>query len=495
MPVTERTALRALGVFLAGALLVLGLPQASLGASATVTIRDNSFNPREVRIDPGDLVIWTNQGSRVHDVKSDERGQFASGNLQPGERYSHRFMEEGYYFYHCTFHGARGRIGMWGVVIVGNPPPPPDYNQSKSSRPRLVVPDDFPTIQKAVNQAAPGSTVVIKPGVYRETVHVTTPDLVIQGVDRFRTVLNGQDKKQNGFIVDGVKNVTIRNLTVRNYLGNGIYFYEVDGYTATRIDAIKNRTYGIYAFRSYHGVFKDSFGYGSGDSAFYIGECLNCSGLIENVTSKKNYLGYSGTNATGVVIRKSRFIQNGAGVVPNTLPTEDLAPNRGTVIFNNVIRNNNYETIPAAGFSETVGIPFGTGVWLPGVYNHVVRRNRISNHKRYGVLITPSIDPSALAPMNNRVWNNMVKDSGIYDLAWDGSGANNCFGNNTFKTSGPPDAQTIYNCSNRPFAGVPYPPITADVAASLSNSQSREQKEPREPKRPRCQRGRPGCNR
>jgi hypothetical protein len=217
--------------------------------------------------------------------------------------------------------------------------------------------------------------------------------------------------------------------------------------------------------------------------------------LIENVTSKKNYLGYSGTNATGVVIRKSRFIQNGAGVVPNTLPTEDLAPNRGTVIFNNVIRNNNYETIPAAGFSETVGIPFGTGVWLPGVYNHVVRRNRISNHKRYGVLITPSIDPSALAPMNNRVWNNMVKDSGIYDLAWDGSGANNCFGNNTFKTSGPPDAQTIYNCSNRPFAGVPYPPITADVAASLSNSQSREQKEPREPKRPRCQRGRPGCNR
>ena len=39
-------------------------------------------------------------------------------------------------------------------------------------------------------------------------------------------------------------------------------------------------------------------------------------------------------------------------------------------IYNNVVKNNNYKTVPAAGISDTVGIPFGTGVWLAGVMNN-----------------------------------------------------------------------------------------------------------------------------
>lgn len=490
-----RLALRAMAVFTAGACLVLGAPQPSLGASVAVTIRDNSFTPRELRIEPGDVVVWTNQGSRVHDVRSDVRGQFASGALNPGERFRHRFDREGYYFYHCTFHGARGSVGMSGVVIVGDLPPLEDGSDGEG-RARIVVPDDHPTIQRAVNNAAPGTTIAIKPGVYRESVVVQTPNLVIQGVDRFRTVLHGEDKRSSGILVDGARNVRVRNLTVRNYLESGVFFYEVNGYVAKRIDSIKNRTHGIRALRSYDGVIKDSFGYGSGEAAFYIGQCLNCSAMIENVTSKMSYLGYSGTNATGVVVRGSRFVRNGVGVAPNTLSAEDLAPSRGTTIYDNLIRNNNYDSVPAAGLSRTTGVPFGTGVWLAGVHNHVVRRNRIVNHGRYGVLITPSFDGSAVAPMNNQVLNNRVERSGMYDLAWDGSGANNCFARNDFTTSGPPDAaETTYHCSNRPFTGVPYGPIQADVSASLSSSQTRPQREPPEPRRPHCQAGRPGCDR
>jgi hypothetical protein len=267
------------------------------------------------------------------------------------------------------------------------------------------------------------------------------------------------------------------------------------GYKATKIDSIKNRTYGIYAFNSYDGVIKKSFGYGSGDSAFYIGQCMGCGGLISNVYSAKNYLGYSGTNATGVVIRRSRFQNNGAGVVPNTLPTEELGPNRGTLVVGNVIKNNNYTKVPARGFSETVGIPFGTGVWTPGVQNNVIKANVIRNHDRYGVLVTQSIHGEPL-PFNNRVRRNFIRNSGMYDLAWDGTGADNCFLNNDFTgETGPPEIETLYSCHNRPFVGAPYAPVQSDVGASLTNSQTREQEEPPEPKRPRCQRGAPGCNR
>jgi parallel beta-helix repeat protein len=414
--------------------------------------------------------------------------------MKPGDTFSQQFDEEGYYFYYCRFHGSP-RAGMWGVVIVGDPPPPPELKHKKDDRTRLVVPTEFKTIQKAVDAAKPGSTVVVKPGVYHEDVVVKTHDLVIRGVDRFRTVLHGRDKLSNGITVDGVGHVRILNMTVRNFAGNGIYFNDAHHYLAARIDSIKNRTYGLYAFNSYHGVFRNSWGYGSADSPYYIGQCLHCSALLENLVARKSYMGYSGTNATGVVIRNSKFIGNGVGLAPNTLPTEDLAPNRGTTIINNVIKNNNYDTIPASGISETFGFPYGTGVWMIGTHNNIIRNNVIENHRRYGVLLTPSIEPHSV-PMNNTVTNNKVKNSGIYDLTWDGTGMSNCFSRNKITgETGPPNIQEIYACNARPFVGVPWPQTTADVVASVPTSQTRDQKEPPEPKRPRCQRGAPGCNR
>jgi hypothetical protein len=208
-----------------------------------------------------------------------------------------------------------------------------------------------------------------------------------------------------------------------------------------------------------------------------------------------NYLGYSGTNATGVIIRNSTFTRNGAGIVPNTLPTEELAPNRGTTMVNNLVTDNNYENIPAAGFSETVGIPFGTGIWLAGVHNNVAKNNLVRDHKRYGILITQSIDADSL-PVNNRVRRNVIRSSGMYDLAYDGTGYNNCFYRNDLSgPTGPPDAESLYSCPARPNVGVPFAPVQADVAANATNTQTREQIEPPEPDRPRCQKGAPGCSR
>jgi plastocyanin len=476
------------------AAIAVGFPASSYAASTTVTIRDNYFAPQEVHIDPGDTVVWSSQAAGgVHTVTADDRS-FDSGDLHPGDSYQHTFTKEGYYYYHCKYHGGK-QVGMWGVIIVGNPPPPDSGEDAKDVRPKLVVPKDFPTIQKAVNAAKPGSTIVIDPGTYFEAVKVTTPNLVIKGVDRFRTVLNGHDKKGTGILVDHAAHVTIKNLTVRNYKGNGLYWDHSNDYLATRIDAIKDRTYGVFSYDSYRGVFKNSFGYGSGDSAFYVGGCLGCGALLENLHSERNYLGYSGTNSTGVVIRDSVFVHNGAGIVPNSLPTEPYEPNRGTFLYNNVVKYNNYETIPASGFSETAGIPFGTGIWLAGVENSEAYGNHVFGNKRYGILVSQALDPNTV-PMNNRVRDNWVRDSGIYDLAWDGTGESNCFSGNDIKgDTGPPQIETLYSCANRPFVGAPYPPVEQDLATSLTYVETREQKEPPEPKRPRCQKGRPGCHR
>lgn len=498
-PSLSRTRFRAVRVFFAAAVAatgIVGFADESEAATRDVAIKDNFYSPKKLHIEPGDTVVWTNQGTRTHTVTSDDK-DFRSGEMKSGQSFSYEFQKEGYYFYHCNFHGAKGRVGQWGVVIVGDPPKPPELEgPGDDLRDRLVVPRDYNTIQKAVDHAAPGTTVVIAPGVYREDVVVRkTRNLVIRGVDRFRTIINGDDRKFNGITVDASRNIKVANLTVRNFLSNGVYFNNSRGYMVNRVDAIKNRTYGVYAYESYDGVFKNSFGWGSGDSAFYIGGCLGCSGLIQNVHAEKNYIGYSGTNATGVIIRNSTWVHNGAGIVPNTLPNEPFGPNRGTLMYDNVVRRNNYTSVPAAGISDTVGIPFGTGIWMPGVQNNVAKNNVIAHHRRYGVLIGQSIHEDAF-PMNNRVRRNRIRDSGMYDLAWDGTGADNCFSKNNIKgETSHPEMQNLYACSNRPFVGAPQPIVQADVAASLTAVATREQEEPPEPNRPRCQRGRPGCNR
>lgn len=502
------TTVRALATTVVGALLILGLAPESRAASQSVSVIDNRFDPQEVHIDPGDTVVWTNRGQNAHDIRADD-GDFRSGVLSQGESFRHTFRDEGYYYYHCNLHGSKKKVGMWGLVVVGDPDPSTDpYKDlgggAKDVRPKLVVPDDFPTIQRAVNHASPGSTIVVKPGVYKTSVTVQTPNLVIRGVDRFRTILDGDDERGNGITVDGTRNVTIKNLTVKNYAGNGIYINNTSGYTVKGVDAIKGRTYGIYAFDSYNGVIKNSFAYGSGDGAFYIGQCLNCSAIIENVVGTWSYLGYSGTNATGVVIRDSVFRHNAIGLAPNTLPTEDLGPNRGTFIYNNRIFNNNYSSIPGAGFSDQegqpIGIPIGTGVFLAGVENNVVIENRISKHNSYGVLVGQSIDENP--PMNNTVMNNWIRnfdadeDGYGYALGYDGNGGRNCWEGNRFEgATGPPDIETLYPCDPRTASGVPYPPVLAHMAMSVSQGPTRAEEEPPDPKRPRCQKGAPGCNR
>jgi plastocyanin len=493
----SRRPLPALLVVALALLTLPGLP--ARAATRTVRVTDNEFEPREIRVDVGDTVVWTNEGRNVHDIRADD-DSFRSGDLSTGESFSHTFSREGYFYYFCAYHGAKRKVGMWGLVVVGDPPadadPYKDLQRARDERPVLHVPGDFETIQAAVDAAEPGTKILIDPGRYHEAVVVQTPRLIIQGVDRFRTVIDGKDELNTGFLVDSVNGVKIRNLTVRNFLGNGIYFFQVRDYEAARIDSLFNRVYGIYAFRSYNGVFRDSFGYASGDSAFYVGECMGCGALLDNVHAEANVLGYSGTNATGVVIRNSTFVRNGSGVVPNTLPTEELGPNRGTLIVDNVIRNNNFTGTPAAGFSETLGAVWGTGVWLAGVDNNVVRNNLIVNHDRYGVLLTPSVFTDAV-PDNNQVIGNTIRNTGKYALAWEGSGMNNCFSRNRFEgETGPPQMQTLFACENRPFVGILFPPVGIDVVIALTyENQTRAQADPPEPKRPPCQRGAPNCHR
>ena len=80
--------------------------------SDTVYVRDHAFNPREVRIRPGQDVTWMFGDRDPHTVTADNNS-FDSGKRQDGE-FRLRFDEPGSYSYHCAIHPD-----MKGRVLVG----------------------------------------------------------------------------------------------------------------------------------------------------------------------------------------------------------------------------------------------------------------------------------------------------------------------------------------------------------------------------------------
>jgi hypothetical protein len=251
----------------------------------------------------------------------------------------------------------------------------------------IDVPADHDTIQAAVDAAQPGDLVLIAPGVYEEAVAVTTDDLTIRGVDRNDVILDGGFELDHGFFVLGANGVAIENLTTRNFTRNGIYFTEVDRYRASYVTAYRNGDYGIYAYDSTNGVFEHSYASGSPDAGYYIGGCYPCDALIDDVISEYNGLGYSGTNAGGnLVIQRSTFRYNRAGIVPNTGTYEPCYPQRDSVIVGNLVHSNNQADTPAI---DVAILAMGNGILVAGGNRNTIIRNTVVDHDKLGIGLVP----------------------------------------------------------------------------------------------------------
>jgi plastocyanin len=138
-------------------------PATAASRTHHVAALDDIFRPRRLVVAPGDAVVWTNQGSNPHSVTADD-GAFDSGELGPGESFRRTFTKKGVHFYFCVYHGATGRIGMWGVVVVADKKDSALIEAGSNdgdvtpATGNVVVGDDFFSPQKL--QIRPGDTVV-----------------------------------------------------------------------------------------------------------------------------------------------------------------------------------------------------------------------------------------------------------------------------------------------------------------------------------------------
>jgi hypothetical protein len=343
------------------------------------------------------------------------------------------------------------------------------------------VPEDFATIQAAVDAADPGDLVLIGPGTYAEEVVVETDDLTLRGLDRNAVILDGGFSLVNGIRVAGAAGVAIENMTARNYTKNGFFWTGSEGYRGSYLTAYRNGDYGVYAYDSTKGELEHSYASGSPDAGFYIGQCYPCDAVIDDVVAEYNGLGYSGTNSGGnLLIVNSTFRFNRAGIVPNSGSYELCYPSRGTTIIGNLVYSNNQADTPAI---EDALLAMGNGILPSGAVKTDIERNRVYDHDRTGIGLVPypesdasdvpppaseddapcaetkddpPPDPASVPdlviwePRANTVKDNVVEDSRLADIAVgsldDVSALGNCFSGNTFATSAPLDLEALAPC-------------------------------------------------
>jgi hypothetical protein len=335
----------------------------------------------------------------------------------------------------------------------------------------------FPTIQSAVNKAKPGDTIDVADGTYKEGVLINGSGkryikLIGNPKDPSKVVLEakGAKTKSNGIQIRDAVHVTLDGFQAQHYNANGFFALRADSYTFTNLKAYLVGRYGIYAYHTVGGLITDSEGAWNNDSGFYIGEtppqAKPVRTIVKNITSYGNVLGWSGTNMRYVTISKSKFYNNGTGIVPNTLSSEQFPPEEDNVITDNDIFWNNFNYYAGAPFkveknaADSTPYPVGVGALLFGG-----RHNRIDNNRIYGNWLAGAgmIQQLILAPkmpevsdlIGNQITNNQFGLNGTdlngRDITYDGNGSDNCIGGNTgVAVTVPADASTFAAC---PFTG------------------------------------------
>jgi len=85
----------------------------------------------------------------------------------------------------------------------------------------IIVPDDHPTIQDAIDSANEGDTIFVRAGIYHENLYIGTNSLTLLGEDRGTTVIDGGETLDDVVLL-GANHVTISGFTLLNSRMHGI---------------------------------------------------------------------------------------------------------------------------------------------------------------------------------------------------------------------------------------------------------------------------------
>jgi cytochrome c peroxidase len=323
----------------------------------------------------------------------------------------------------------------------------PAFVAGEAREPQTITVKSGESIQAAVDQAQPGDTILVEPGIYTQTVYVDTPGLTIKGIvdGENRPWIDGQGVLSDGFNTTG-DNFTLEGFGIKNTIGNGVLTTGAEHLVYRDIIVQDAGIYGIYPVETTDVLIENSVLSGIADAAIYVGQSRGPI-IVRNNEVFGNVTGIEIENSTNADVYDNYAHDNTGGILVFLLPNNPSKVGYNTRVYNNRVENNNLPNFGAP--NSTVGkVPPGTGIMIMTADSTEVFNNTITGNQTFGVALTslyilyPRDTVFDLGPLPENNWihdniyeNNgydpagMVKDLGLpgADVLWSGEGWSNSF--------------------------------------------------------------------
>jgi nitrous oxidase accessory protein NosD len=313
------------------------------------------------------------------------------------------------------------------------------------------------SIQAAVNRAHPGDTVLVKPGVYHQTVQIRKDGITLRGSGNSRhgtvlkppksfpktvctktfgpsgvCVLAKQFDAKTGTVTRPVHNDTVTGMRITGFPATGVFGFGTDGLRVTRVVAIKDGGYGIARFDSTRSVFAHNTAIGNEEAGLYVGDSPHADSVVRDNHASGNQFGIFIRHARHVLVVGNHVRGNCQGILVLDDGQKGGAGN-ATIRHNSVVKNNKF-----CPKSEEAPALKGGGILLLGATSSLVVRNHVTGNSGRQINSGGIVVASAKAltggsnPRFDAIVHNTVLRNHPADLVWDGTGnhikfvANHC---------------------------------------------------------------------
>ncbi len=347
-----------------------------------------SGNNDRVVVMPG---VYTEPTARSKPTNDPACAQYKVTNDQGAAAVSYAYQ------FHCP--NDQNLIAVLGRQPGPNPPPDPPLDD------RHGIPDLGPCIR--CNMQLEGS------GVSADGVVIDAGRVASGNAGPANSV------KDVGIRADRADGFVLRNLTVRHAKEHDIYILESDGYLLDHFKTYYAGEYGVLTFVEDHGLIENCDAAGNGDSGLYPGAGADTgaqrqpgtefrySQEIRLCDSHHNLAGYSGTDGNATHVDHDNFYDNALGFTTDvfTAPGHPGFPQDSDLVENNNFYDNNFNPyLAGSDVTPAEPEPVGTGLWIAGGNDNVIRDNHFWNNWRRGTMLFAVPDQVVCGPSGGSVY-------------------------------------------------------------------------------------------